>query len=93
MGRVPENPTRPEAFLLTRTRPEPEKKFANPTRPEPEKLQTRPENPKKLEELYFFKNKSKTVHILVRIGFFQKKIFYHTRSFLFCLFFLVVFRK
>ena len=27
MCRVPENPTRPEAFLLTRTR----KKFANPT--------------------------------------------------------------
>ena len=48
MGRVPENPrTRPEGFLLTRTRPEPEKNITNPTRPKPEKLQTRPENPKK----------------------------------------------
>ena len=40
MGRVPENPkTRPEGFLLARTRPE------------PEKVQTRPENPKKPEIL------------------------------------------
>ena len=39
MGRVPENPTRPEGFLLARTRPE------------PEKVQTRPENPKKPEFL------------------------------------------
>ena len=30
MGRVPENPkTRPEGFLAARTRPEPEKTFAN----------------------------------------------------------------
>ena len=37
--RKPENPTRPEGFLLDRTRPE------------PEKVQTRPENPKKPEFL------------------------------------------
>ena len=37
--RKPENPTRPEGFLLARTRPE------------PEKVQTRPENPKKPEFL------------------------------------------
>ena len=36
--RKPQNPTRPEGFLLTRTRPEPEKNITNPTRPEPEKL-------------------------------------------------------
>ena len=35
MGRVPENPTQPEGFLLARTQPE------------HEKVQTRPENPKK----------------------------------------------
>ena len=35
----PENPTRPEGFLLARTRPE------------PKKVQTRPENPKKPELL------------------------------------------
>ena len=27
----PENPTQPEGFLLTRTRPEPEKNMTNPT--------------------------------------------------------------
>ena len=37
--RKPKNPTRPEGFLLARTRPE------------PEKVQTRPENPKKPEIL------------------------------------------
>ena len=39
MGRVPENPTQPEGFLLARTRPE------------PKKVQTRPKNPKKPEIL------------------------------------------
>ena len=55
----PENPTRPEGFLLTRPRPEPEKNTTNPTRPEPEKLQTRPENPKKpryAKNMYFYQN-------------------------------------
>ena len=56
MGRVPENPrTRPEGFLLTRTRPEPEKNMTNPTRPEPEKLQTRPENPSMQKICIFIK--------------------------------------
>ena len=57
--RKPENPTRPEGFLLTRTRPEPEKNITNPTRPEPEILQTRPENPKKpkyIKSMYFYQN-------------------------------------
>ena len=39
MGRVPENPTQPEGFLLAWTQPE------------PKKVQTRPENPKKPEIL------------------------------------------
>ena len=53
--RKPKNPTRPEGFLLTRTRPEPEKNITNPTRPEPEKLQTRPENPNMQKICIFIK--------------------------------------
>ena len=71
--RKPENPTRPEGFLLTRTRPEPEKNITNPTRPEPEILQTRPENPKKpeyIKNMYFYQNIHKVFTEKVRPKFF-----------------------
>ena len=78
MGRVPENPrTRPEGFLLTRTRPKPEKNITNPTRPEPEKLQTRPENPKKpryAKNMYFYQNIHKVFTQKVRPKVFSPKI-------------------
>ena len=49
MGRVPENPrTRPEGFLLNRTRPEPGKNNANPTRPEPRKIANPTRKPEKI---------------------------------------------
>ena len=83
--RKPENPTRPEGFLLTRTRPEPEKNMTNPTRPEPEKLQTRPENPKKpryAKNMYFYQNIHKVFTQKIRPKIFSPKIL------IFCTYFL-----
>ena len=71
--RKPENPTRHEGFLLTRTRPVPEKNISNPPRPEPEKLQTRPENPKTpryAKNMYFYQNIHKVFTEKVRPKFF-----------------------
>ena len=81
--RKPENPTRPEGFLLTR--PEPEKNMTNPTRPEPEKLQTRPENPKKpryAKNMYFHQKIHKVFTQKVRLKIFSPKIL------IFCSYFL-----
>ena len=90
--RKPENPTRPEAFLLTRTRPEPEKKIQNPTRPEPEKLQTRP----KTRRVLFLQKFEQNCPFLVRIWvFFWKNFladqFYSMLPILFCCFLEIIF--
>ena len=83
--RKPKTPTRPEGFLLTRTRPEPEKNITKPTRPEPEILQTRPENPKKtkyIKNMYFYQNIHKVFTEKVRPKFFSLIFFYFSRLFL-----------
>ena len=83
--RKPENLTRPEGFLLTRTRPEPEKNITNPTRPEPEILQTRPENPKKpeyIKNMHFYQNIHKVFTEKVRPKFVSLIFFYFSRLFL-----------
>ena len=87
--RKPENPTRPEGFLLTRTRPEPEKNITNPTRPEPEKLQTRP----KTRRVLFLQKFEQNCPFLVRIWVFFWKIFLADQFYSMLPIFFVVFKS